>query len=292
MDFIMTFDVERHSFERSCSENGVADRVETEAMPHLLACLDKYGMKATFFFTARFAQLSPSSVSAVQTKGHEIACHGYDHSDYYDVMDLSRQVEFMKKSKDIIETVSGSGIVSFRAPALRINKFTVEALEKTGFKYDSSVSSQRFDGPFTTGAIKKLKWLTARRTPYYMSYDSPFRQGSSPILEVPVSAVLWPFVGTHLRICPSVTRMVRRLLIFENRFIDKPLVFLFHPQECLEFKKGKPVKSAGRGHFLIDRVKHSLKMRNLGDKALLLVESILVSPPGTFTFKTIREMGG
>ena len=52
---------------------------------------------------------------------------------------------------------------------LRINEDTVRALEEAGFKTDSSVSSQRFDGPFTFGAKRKLKWLYAPGKPYMIS---------------------------------------------------------------------------------------------------------------------------
>ena len=45
---------------------------------------------------------------------------------------------------------------TFRAPALRVNEYTVQALHKTGFLIDSSIASQRFDMFMSLGTIKKF----------------------------------------------------------------------------------------------------------------------------------------
>ena len=97
-------------------------------------------------------------------------CHGYDHSPdrAFDLMDLDEQIRELKRAKDVIEGVSGR-IYDFRAPALRINEYTIRALEETGFTTDSSIASQRFDGPLTFGSKRKLKWLVAPRSPYHPS---------------------------------------------------------------------------------------------------------------------------
>jgi peptidoglycan/xylan/chitin deacetylase (PgdA/CDA1 family) len=267
----MTNDVESHSFESNTLDTTIDKRIENEAMPRLLALHKKYKVKATFFFVATFAKSNPDIVRMVVKGGHEIACHGYDHTDYYDNLNYLEQFKLLDRSKKIIEDVSGEKVVSFRAPALRINKYTVKALEETGFLFDSSVASQRFDGPFTSGALYKLRWLTAHRTPYYINYDNPFKKGDSSILEIPVSAFFWPFIGTHMRLSPLMTTYVQKLLSFEAKKINKPLVFLFHPNECLSFLKKKTKK---RGNYFSDELRHNIKMKNLGEPAIYLLESI------------------
>ena len=102
-------------------------------------------------------------------------------------MSYEEQLSELKKAKRIIESLAGT-IESFRAPALRLNEDTLRALEETGFQSDSSVASQRFDGPFTFGSKKKLKWMVAPRKPYFLSYESITREGDSKILEIPISA--------------------------------------------------------------------------------------------------------
>ena len=137
------------------------------------------------------------------------------------------QLNELKKAKAAIEGVAGK-IVSFRAPALRINEDTVRALEETGFRTDSSVCSQRFDGPFTFGSKRKLKWLFAPRRPYMLSYDSVVKPGDSEILEIPVSAFLFPYIGTMMRVSPLITRILRKYLYHESKNTGKPVVFLLN----------------------------------------------------------------
>ena len=43
------------------------------------------------------------------------------------------------KSKKILEDISGDEVITFRAPAARVQKNTAVALEKTGYKIDSSI---------------------------------------------------------------------------------------------------------------------------------------------------------
>jgi peptidoglycan/xylan/chitin deacetylase (PgdA/CDA1 family) len=140
-----------------------------------------------------FAEASPESVELVREHGHEIGCHGYDHSPQraFDLLGYEEQVNELEKAKAAIEPVAGR-ITSFRAPALRINEDTVKALAETGFSSDSSIASHRFDGPFTFGAAGKLKWLHAPRKPYMLSYESVVSEGDSGVLEVPISALVFP----------------------------------------------------------------------------------------------------
>ena len=274
LKYIFTNDVECFSFATNSFDESVVSAVENQALPKLLDLLGRYGINATFFFTARYAELSSRSVLMVQQCGHEIGCHGYNHHEYYDEMGYHEQVCFLKRSKSIIEDISGKEVVSFRAPALRINKDTVKALEIAGFRYDSSVASQRFDGPMTSGPGKKLGWLTAPRQPYYLSYENPFRRGTSSVLELPISAFLWPMIGTHMRLSYVLTSQMQKLLMREARIIDKPVVFLFHPNEILEYKKINTIK---RGSWFSDELRHAIKMRNLGQISLHYLELLIKS---------------
>lgn len=284
IDLLMTNDVECHSFDTNGLDDSISKRVENEAMPPLLALYARFNARATFFFTANFARLSPRTVRSVAEAGHEVACHGYDHRDYYDVLPYGKQLQFLKKSKAIIEDIAGIEVLSFRAPALRVNGDTVRALEEAGFRYDSSVSSQRCDGPFTSGAARKLGWLLAPRRPYYMAHDNPFRAGDSEVLEVPVSAFLWPFIGTTLRISPRITLAVQKLLMLESKLSGSLLVFLFHPNEALAFTRGQTVR---RGTYFSDTVRHALKMKNLGKPSLALLNRVCSA--GDFNFICVSQ---
>ncbi|HID26234.1 MAG TPA: DUF2334 domain-containing protein [Methanosarcinales archaeon] len=281
MYFLSTNDVECHSIPLNRIDINIASMIYKEGLPRLLDLLAKYEVCSTFYFTGKFCELSPDSVELVKAHGHEIGCHGYDHSpqNAYDLLNYEEQVSELKKAKKVIEPLAGK-ITSFRAPALRINKYTVKALESTGFTTDSSVCSQRFDGPLTFGSKKKLNWMLAPRKPYILSYESIIKRGSSKVLEIPISALLFPFIGTTMRVSPLLTKILQKYLYYESKNTDKPVVFLFHPNECLDI--GEEVMTTKRTnnpieYLFADVIRHRLKIRNLGWHSLKLLDEILMS---------------
>ncbi|WP_135606652.1 polysaccharide deacetylase family protein [Methanococcoides sp. NM1] len=281
MYFLMTNDVEHHSIPLNREDQSIPDQIFNEGLPRLLDVLSKYDISSTFYFTGMFAEQNPESMELVKDHGHEIGCHGYDHSPTraFDILSLDEQILELEKAKSAIEPVAGK-ITSFRAPALRINNDTVLALEKTGFTTDSSVASQRFDGPMTFGSKKKLKWLTAPRKPYYMSYESPMHPGDSRLLEIPISAAILPLIGTTMRISPTITKILRKFLFYESSKTDKPVVFLFHPNECLDVNGEIEVTRRASGtleYIFADVLRHKLKLRNLGDPSIKLLDEVLRS---------------
>lgn len=70
-----------------------------------------------------------------------------------------------------------------------------------------------------------------------ISYDSFFKKGNSNILEVPISSALLPYIGTTMRISPGITKFIEKFLFMDSAKTDKPIVFLFHPNECLDVVK-------------------------------------------------------
>lgn len=283
MHFLLTNDVELHSIPLNKLDKCIANDVYKDGLPRLLDLYSRTDVEATFYFTGDFVELKPEAVDLVMDHGHEIGCHGYchDQTSAFDILSYEEQVIHLNKAKKIIENVAKS-IQAFKAPALRINEHTVKALEHTGFKIDSSVASQRFDGPLSFGSKKKLNWLSAPRLPYKPSYDSPFKKGKSSILEIPISAAIFPYIGTHMRICPATFRLVEKILFLESRITDKPIVFIFHPNECLnntksniginkiERRTNNPIE-----YIFADKIRHSLKLRNLGTNSIKLLEEVI-----------------
>jgi peptidoglycan/xylan/chitin deacetylase (PgdA/CDA1 family) len=269
-DFIFTIDVESFSFETNNYDDKVIHRLENDAMPKLLSLLHKFEIKATFFYTASYLKISKDSFFEVINQGHEIASHGWDHTECYDKMSLNEQVNFLKKSKDTVEELANKKIYSFRAPFLRINFDTIKALEISGFKIDSSVASKRFDFMFTTGALKKLALLSAPSGSYIPSRHNPYKNGNSDILEVPVSAYIWSLTGTHLRISEYPTKLLAMYLISQKKI--NPQVFLLHPNELLAFTKKKTFR---RGNIFQDNIRHWIKMKDLGGEAITKLESFI-----------------
>jgi len=278
MYFLMTVDVESFSISLNRCDPNTAKEVCKVALPSLLDLLAKYDVQGTFYFTGEVAEMFPDSIEFVMKYDHEIGCHGYDHSPdrAFDILNYEEQVSELKRAKKVIEAVAGK-IVSFRAPALRINEYTVKALEETGFTSDSSVCPQRFDGPLTFGSRRKLKWLIAPRRPYFLSYNSIVKSGNSKVLEVPISALFVPYIGTTMRFSPTLTKILQKLLFFEAKKINKPVVFLFHPNECLNPSRVITTRRTKNlvEYIFADLIRQRLKLRNLGRVSLKLLEDIL-----------------
>ena len=139
-------------------DSEVAKQIYEAGLPRLLDLYARHDIKCTFYFTGMFAEQSPESVELVKEHGHEIGCHGYDHSPEraFDMLSYEEQVNELKKAKTVIEGVAGR-IESFRAPMLRMNEATVRALEEAGFKTDSSVASQSIEYLFADVIRHKLK---------------------------------------------------------------------------------------------------------------------------------------
>jgi peptidoglycan/xylan/chitin deacetylase (PgdA/CDA1 family) len=272
-------------------------KVWKEGLPMLLDLYDRYDVKATFFFIANFAKQHPEMVNMVQAAGHEVAAHGLTH-DYrkaFDTMPFEEQKEHLSTAKKILEDISGTEVVSFRAPALRVNSDTPVALAETGFKFDSSVAPQRLDMFMSLGSKNKLQWLGAPRAPYRVALNNLARKGDSPITEVPVSSWGFPYIGTFMRVSPSLTHWVRRRLYEETRGTGKVVNFLIHPNEVIT-EDNLHLKTERRSrnfvaYLLSDLLRRRLKQRNLGPAALSLFEEEVGYWKGKgYTFGRVRDV--
>jgi peptidoglycan-N-acetylglucosamine deacetylase len=278
---LITNDVECTSLINHRLDSNTSKYVLEQGMPRLLDLYDKYDVKATFFYTGKIAELVPAVVKMAHAAGHEIGSHGYSHevNQAFDVLSFKEQKEHLYKSKSILENIIGEEIISFRAPAARVNQDTVKALLETGFKIDSSISSQRLDMFMSFGALKKLNWLTAPRLPYFTDANNIFKKGDSALFEIPISAFGFPYIGTFMRIAPGLNKMTRQLLHLETKFNKRPFVFLTHPNEFInEPRDGEAIHRRASNYFaylLGDVLRHKLKVKNLGAKAIPIFEEEL-----------------
>jgi peptidoglycan-N-acetylglucosamine deacetylase len=279
---LLTNDVETTSVLNHRLDDKTAEFVLKEGIPRLLELYAKYNVKATFFYTAHIAKLVPEVVRMVLPFGHEVGSHGYTHevNQAFDLLSFDKQKEHLTKSKKILEDISGEEVISFRAPAARVNQNTVKALIETGFKVDSSISSQRLDMFMSFGALKKLNWLTAPRLPYFTDQHNIFKKGDSELLEIPISAIGFPYIGTFMRIAPALNRITRKMLWLETKCNQRPFVFLTHPNEFIdEDRDYENIERRAKNYFsylLGDVLRHKLKVRNLGAKALPIFEKELM----------------
>jgi len=279
--FFISNDVETTSLWNHKLRDSTGMKVWKEGMPVLLDLYEKYNIKSTFFFTGYLARLYPEIVRMIIPYGHEVGCHGLTHEPTmaFDVLSPDEQRNHLKEAKAILEDISGQEVISFRAPAIRVNYDTPAALSQTGFKIDSSIASQRLDFIFSFGAKYKLNWIFSPRKPYFASQNNLARKGKSDILEFPVNSMGLPYVGTFMRISPFLTRSVRYLLHVENKLRQTPVNFIIHPNELIEEEIENDIIERRAKNYLTyllaDKLRYKLKLKNLGNEAIPLLENQL-----------------
>ncbi|MBQ8704594.1 MAG: polysaccharide deacetylase family protein [Bacteroidales bacterium] len=294
---LITNDVETTSIVNHRLSDETGRYVLEQGMPRLLDMYERYGVRTTFFFTGHIAKLYPQVVRMAHEKGHEVGSHGLTHEvcKAFDVMPRDEQLSHLKQSKQILEDITGTPVVSFRAPAARVPKDFPSVLHEAGFLIDSSVSSQRLDMFFSFGSLNKLHWLGAPRRAYRTAADNIFHHGDDGIFEVPISAFGFPYIGTFMRIAPLLNRLTRRLLYAETLMTGRQFVFLTHPNEFIDEPRiGGPIERRAKNplsYLLGDVIRHALKVHNLGAKALPLMEHELqFFKKHDFRFLTCHEM--
>ncbi len=105
----------------------------TQALP----LLKKFGFRAIFFVTAGWIgkedYLKPHQIRELCQEGMAIGSHGLTHKYLDDLDDTGLQYEF-KRSKEILEDITGRKIEAFSAPGGRFNKRAKELAKSTGYK--------------------------------------------------------------------------------------------------------------------------------------------------------------
>jgi polysaccharide deacetylase family protein (PEP-CTERM system associated) len=96
--------------------------------------------KATFFVLGWIAERFPDLVREIVARGHEVASHGHMHH-RCSHLSGSELRDDLKKSKGLLEEITGQPVFGYRAPSFDIDKDTLPIIESCGFLYDSSYNS-------------------------------------------------------------------------------------------------------------------------------------------------------
>ena len=220
---LVTFDI--HSYQN-------ADKEVPKWIDETVKVLEAISLKATFFIPAIFAERIGDCVRMVAGEGHEIGCHGLTHGakEEYNILPYEEQKALLCEAKKRIENIISREVVSFRAPAFKINGDTIKALDASGFKADISVTSQRLG--ILSSEVSNNSWLYAPRSPYHPDFKNPFRRGSSKVWEIPQSALIFLFSSnTGMAFGEGFMRALFRVLRAESRIRNNPIVFMVHPED-------------------------------------------------------------
>jgi len=145
----------------------------------ILDILDRNRVRATFFYTGDAALASRELLGQVSSAGHEIGCHTLHHEAMGD-----RLVEIpvppvlpeeipnrVAKATELVEELSGTRPVSFRAPRGWASAQMLVALDRLGYLVDSS---------YLTFFLKE------HFLPYHPSASDWRKPGDLGILEIPI----------------------------------------------------------------------------------------------------------
>ena len=223
----LSFDIEEHfqvsafwSESRRRQWDELESRVEGNT-DKILSLLSSRRVHATFFVLGWVAERCPSMIRRIIEAGHELACHGYGH----ELVNHQSPMQFredIRKSKQILEHISGHAVLGYRAPSFSITKKSMWALSilaEEGYRYDSSIF------PVLHGS-------------YGIPDASPVvhqvHTDAGPLWEIPpstveVAGVRLPIAGGgYFRMCPYP---VFRTLLKRAEKAGAPLVTYFHPWE-------------------------------------------------------------
>ncbi len=139
---MLTIDVEDwyHGISRYVEAHSPMPRLQY-SLRKLLDLLEEVNATATFFVLGEVAQRFPDLVGEIADKGHEIGCHGFSHRH---LIDIGRDTfdEELGKATKVLEKISKTRIVSFRAALFSLTKKTawaLDVLKKHGYIFDSSI---------------------------------------------------------------------------------------------------------------------------------------------------------
>jgi len=226
----MTVDVEDY-FHVSAFEKAIAKddwqnlelRVERNTY-RLLELFDQYKVKSTFFTLGWVAEKCPNLIKAIVDEGHELASHGYSHQRATQ-MTQEDFITDVKRSKELLEQLSNTKIIGYRAPSFSINDsntWVYEKLIELGFEYSSSTY------PIEHDLYGVPEW------PRFI-YERPEIINNKKIIEIPIPTIRKNELNTgiggggYFRLYPYWLSK-RRIDNFHQQE-SKPYSFYFHPWE-------------------------------------------------------------
>ena len=233
---ILTVDVEDwfqvENFKGSISYDSWSEReIRVEKNTHIL--LDLFDSiqtvsrgrttnpKATFFVLGWIAERFPALVQEIAKRGHEVASHGHMHHLCSKLSD-SDLLSDLRKSKDLLEDITGLPVQGYRAPSFDISMKSLSVIESCGFLYDSSYNSFAAHGRYG-----QVDFSPFKKQGIAFKISESFYEFPVSNLTLGTKIIPWGG-GGYFRLTPS--------LLFHlgvNKIIGKEGAYLFytHPWE-------------------------------------------------------------
>ncbi|MGQ0715410.1 MAG: XrtA system polysaccharide deacetylase [Gemmatimonadaceae bacterium] len=153
------------------------------SIDRLLDLLARHRATATFFTLGWIAEQHPRIVRRIAAAGHELASHGWWHRRIPE-LSAAQYREEVRSSKDLLEQLTGSAVIGYRAPSFSILpgfEWALDVLIEEGYRYDSSLFPIRRPG---------YGYPSAPRHPHVIT------RPVGSIIELPLATGAW--LGRHI----------------------------------------------------------------------------------------------
>jgi hypothetical protein len=183
--------------------------ISTEGTLKVLDLLRNAGIKATFYCTANYANHKPEIIRQMITEGHEVASHGYYHSDF--------KPEHLAQSRQALESITGHPVLGYRMARM----MPVDEIEiyKAGYIYNSSINPTWLPGRYNN--------FSKPRTWFYKENVLQLPSSVSPVVRFPL---FW--LSFH-----NLPMFLLKTLSKSTHAKDSYLNLYFHPWEFTDLNQ-------------------------------------------------------
>ena len=132
-NILLSFDIEEFDLPEEYGKTISDDEkfeISKRGTEKILEVVNRQAVKTTFFVTSNFAEKYPELIKNMVEHNHEVASHGVSHSSF--------EVADLKKSKEVLENLSGEKIVGFRMA--RLAPVEKSEIFNSGYLYESSLN--------------------------------------------------------------------------------------------------------------------------------------------------------
>jgi peptidoglycan/xylan/chitin deacetylase (PgdA/CDA1 family) len=229
-------------------EHVILDR----ALPRAAALFAQHRIHATWFVIGRDADAdaalpdraaraaSAQRLATLAKAGDELGNHSYSHP--YELAKLgAAEVDAEIAGCDrVLRAITGTSPRGFRAPGYDVSPTMMDALARTGYRYDSSIfpapgyyvakaavmTALQLQGRPSGAVMTNPRALAAPADPYRPAMTAPWRRGQAPLVELPVAVTPWtrlPAIGTSLLLAPEWARQRLIRAMARRRFFNLEL---------------------------------------------------------------------
>jgi hypothetical protein len=261
------------------------DPCYAHALPRFLGVCEKYRVRATLFVIGRDLERPGhrALLARAVAAGHEIASHSFAHDYRLSRLPPHEIDDDLARADEAIAEVTGAPPVGFRAPGYNQSEALFDALERRGYRYDSSffpapayfaarataIGLYGLRGRSSSSLVGDPREFLCPRAPFRPAQGARYRRARAgeaerSFLEIPIgvaSPLRLPWIGTSLALAPDV---VGRAMTKVARRQKGPAVLELHAIDFLAGDEASPELRGAQPDLQVDL---DAKLRRL-DRAI------------------------